>query len=188
MWSQSYSPQHLMLWDAKLPFYTEPVPQHFGFSHQTVQGSYKNQTCLTTAVPLCYSFCGSNSKSTDVSCSIKLLLLAEIIYPISFFCSSPSDNRAPAQFESKMGSWLCLSFFFLVWSALMVNCPWLNQLLSFPLTSFLLAHFITSVEHTAIHSMDFHTVCTVPLLNRKSLPVFSSGRLLWWCGDFTRSI
>lgn len=153
MWSQSYSPQHLMLWDAKLPFYTEPVPQHFGFSHQTVQGSYKNQTWLTTAVPLCYSFCGSNSKSTDVSCSIKLLLLAEIIYPISFFCSSPSDNRAPAQFESKMGSWLCLSFLFPS-----VICPYgqLSMTEPTPLLSFDLLPPSSFYYQCRAHSYSFH--------------------------------
>lgn len=200
MWSQSYSPQHLMLWNVKLPFCTEPVLQHFGFSHQTVQGNYKNQTWLTRAVPLSSRssfcvfiskrYCASNSSSTNVHCSIKLCLLAKIIYPVS--------PAAPCCLTT--GLLLCLSWkcdadfashsYFLVGSALMVNWPWRNQLLPFPSTSFLLVYFIVHFAQCRAHSYSthFHTVCTVPLLKGKSLPMFSSGRPLWWCGDFTTSI
>lgn len=162
MRSQSYSPQHLMLWNVKLPFCTEPVLQHFGFSHQTVQGNYKNQTWLTRAVPLSSRssfcvfiskrYCTSNSSGTNVHCSIKLCLLAKIIYPVS--------PAAPCCLTT--GLLLCLSWkcdadfashsYFLVGSALMVNCPWLNQLLPFPSTSFLLVYFIVHFAQCRAHS------------------------------------
>lgn len=139
-----------------MPFYTELVLQHFGFSHQTVQGNYKNQTWLTTAVPLSshYSFCGSNNNSTNVSCSIKLFFLAKIIYPIS--------SAAPRCLTT--GLLLCLSpkhdadfaSHFLVRSALVVNCPWLNQLLPLPLTSFLLVYFIVHFAQCRAHSYSLH--------------------------------
>lgn len=133
MWSQSYFPQHLMLWDVKLPFCTEPVLQHFGFSHQTVQGNYKNQTWLTRAVTLSshYSFCGfiskkhcaSNSNSTDVSCSIRLCLLAKIIYPVSPAAPHFLTTGILLYLSQKCDADFASHLYFLVGSALMVNCP-----------------------------------------------------------------
>lgn len=149
-----------MLEDVKLPFCTEPVLQYYGFFlPDSPRKLKKKQTWLTRAVPLSsfYSFCCSNSNSTDVSCSIKLFLHAKIIlFPVLLLTVWQQDSCS-AWVEKRAADFASHSYF-LMGSALMVNCPWLNQLLPFPLTSFLLVYFIVHFAQCRTHSFSWHFI------------------------------